>query len=375
MYYEIIKNDSVNNYYLFSDTELLNLKHNISQKKLKQFELDMQTLFEYPFVSVCDKNGYSPSIDKHDYVSLGSYWWVNPDTIDGLPYIRRDGEVNPEGNNYDKQKFKRLAYLVYHAGLLYFLTEDKKYYELLKKHCYFFFIDKNTKMNPHLNYGQFIPGVISGRAEGIIDYSANFAYALHILTKLANFNLIDSSFLEGMIIWHTSFKEWLLTSDIGKDEQNKENNHGIFYDFALLIINLFIHDTHDLQKNVELFVENRILKQIAMDGSLPQEIVRTRSKNYSFMALKGMMDYIKLAEAYDIFILVPEIKTCIDWIFHYEIFRKEKWPYQQITFFDESTYIYFMIEASNIYGSDYFVNELIQFDNILNKVPYYLFIN
>jgi len=34
---------------------------------------------------------------KHDFYSEGDYWWPNPSNPDG-PYIRRDGESNP--NNF-----------------------------------------------------------------------------------------------------------------------------------------------------------------------------------------------------------------------------------------------------------------------------------
>src|SRR5262245_11940190 len=50
---------------------------------------------EGPF-SVMDKQMLPPSGDKHDYMSMGTYWWPNPNTANGLPYIRRDGERNPE---------------------------------------------------------------------------------------------------------------------------------------------------------------------------------------------------------------------------------------------------------------------------------------
>src|SRR5436305_1433954 len=29
-----------------------------------------------------------PGVDPHDYVSLATYFWPNPDTKDGLPYVR-----------------------------------------------------------------------------------------------------------------------------------------------------------------------------------------------------------------------------------------------------------------------------------------------
>src|SRR5213075_454482 len=46
--------------------------------------------------SVMDKDRTTPSGDKHDYMSQAPYFWPNPDTADHLPYIRKDGERNPE---------------------------------------------------------------------------------------------------------------------------------------------------------------------------------------------------------------------------------------------------------------------------------------
>src|SRR4051812_32496976 len=31
----------------------------------------------------------------NDFYSNGDYWWPNPDTTNGLPYVKRDGETNP----------------------------------------------------------------------------------------------------------------------------------------------------------------------------------------------------------------------------------------------------------------------------------------
>ena len=53
-------------------------------------------ILAYKPVSVMDKVDMPPSGNKHDYVSLAPYWWPNPNTPNGLPYIRKDGEINPE---------------------------------------------------------------------------------------------------------------------------------------------------------------------------------------------------------------------------------------------------------------------------------------
>src|SRR5215831_271046 len=50
-----------------------------------------------PF-SIVDKAVTPPSGDKHDYMSQAPYFWPDPNKPNGLPYIRRDGERNPEIN-------------------------------------------------------------------------------------------------------------------------------------------------------------------------------------------------------------------------------------------------------------------------------------
>jgi len=49
--------------------------------------------------SVTKKSQTPPSGSKNDYMSQGPYWWPDPSKPNGLPYIRRDGERNPEINN------------------------------------------------------------------------------------------------------------------------------------------------------------------------------------------------------------------------------------------------------------------------------------
>lgn len=47
-------------------------------------------------LTVVDKKIAVPGNDKHDYMSLARYFWPNESRPDGLPYIRKDGQVNPE---------------------------------------------------------------------------------------------------------------------------------------------------------------------------------------------------------------------------------------------------------------------------------------
>src|SRR5271154_1597065 len=54
-----------------------------------------KAMHEGPF-SVMQKTVVPPSGDKHDYMSQAPYFWADPTKPNGLPYIRRDGEHNPE---------------------------------------------------------------------------------------------------------------------------------------------------------------------------------------------------------------------------------------------------------------------------------------
>ena len=47
----------------------------------------------------------------HDFYSEGDYWWPNPEAPDG-PYIRRDGETNPENFTAHRQAMIRMSQLV-----------------------------------------------------------------------------------------------------------------------------------------------------------------------------------------------------------------------------------------------------------------------
>src|SRR5947208_15750997 len=77
-----------------------------------------------------DKQRTPPSGDKHDYVSMGPYWWPDTTKPGGLPYIRRDGERNPElANRYAAPRFAALAGAVTTLGLAYYFTDDEQYAE------------------------------------------------------------------------------------------------------------------------------------------------------------------------------------------------------------------------------------------------------
>ncbi|GHV36985.1 hypothetical protein AGMMS49546_03490 [Spirochaetia bacterium] len=372
-YYEMIRDDTVNHYVLFTEDEIAGLKKRVGVEKIKSFQNDMDDLFNAPLESVVTKERRAPGSNVHDYVSLATYWWPDKNNKDG-PYIRRDGYINPEGTLYDKDKLKRLAYLVYHGSLLYFLTGEDRYLDLVKRHLCNWFINEETRMNPHLEYGQFIPGLANGRSEGIIDYGASFTYALNMIHLLHRIGALEADLLEGLLSWHRSFRTWLLESEIGKKEGSAKNNHGTFYDVALCSIEQFLGMPEEIRMRKDFFITERIEKQIAADFSLPLELARTRTITYSFMGLKGLLEEAKFLsyQGIDVF---PRLKGAVNWLYENAIVHRETWPGPQLTRVDDGIYLVFRELVCGIYGSDYAdIGDYVDPGKIYNRVLAYLFL-
>ncbi|MEY3576923.1 MAG: hypothetical protein RL394_506, partial [Bacteroidota bacterium] len=122
-------------------------------KAFDQLMLDAEKALKFKPVSVMNKTDLPPSGDKHDYMSIAPYWWPNPNKANGVPYVRRDGEINPEVKNFpDKVVLPALSASIYHLALAYSFTGKDTYAEHAIKLIRVWFLDEATRMNPNLNY-------------------------------------------------------------------------------------------------------------------------------------------------------------------------------------------------------------------------------
>ena len=296
-------------------------------------------------VSVMDKDIVPPSGDKHDYMSVGPYWWPDPKKPDGLPYIRRDGETNPDRHKYDNA---RMAPMCGHAITLalvaYVFDDSDMYAQHAAKLLRTWFLDPATRMNPHLEFGQAIPGVCDGRGIGIIDTAGTFtrlADALLLLEKTDAWTSVDA---EGMRTWMRQYLTWLLESKKGQDEAATSNNHATYFDMQAIALALYT-DQPDIASAIARAVpEKRIRTQIEPDGAQPHELARTQSRGYSMMNTMGFVNLAMLSKNADINLWAfqtPDgrsIHKAIAWFIPY--IRSEKtWTWQQLSAFKNASYM------------------------------------
>lgn len=304
--------------------------------------------------SVTYKNKTPASGDKHDYMSVGPYWWPDSSKADGLPYIRKDGQVNPERYSIrDAEYHNALCKDVYILGLASFFTDDAKYATHAMGLLKVWFLDPATRMNPNLNFGQAIPGRTDGRGIGIID-THNLAKLLDGIQLLKAAGVLKPEEYAGIQSWYKEFLQWMRTSPIGLDEADEHNNHGTWYDVQTVAMALFTEQPALAKKMLTAQSEKRIESQLKEDGSQPHELARTLSWNYSQMNLKGFFELALLAENVNIDLWNFEspgkksLKKAFAWMLPYAEGTKT-WEHKQIKPINNKGYLELAVMAQKKY--------------------------
>lgn len=318
-------------------------------------------------ITVMDKPLTPQSGDKHDYMSMGRYWWPNPNTADGLPYIRKDGVSNPEIEKLDRIPLSQMTRGIKLLSLAFAITGDEKYLYKAADNLEIWFLDKKTRMNPNLNYGQTIPGHNNGlgRGEGLID-TYNFVEMLDGVELLLASKKFPKKIETGLKEWFSKFLEWMLTSPIGIEEYEANNNHGTAFDVQVARFALFADKTDIARKHVTYFAKLRIFTQIEPNGAQPLELARTTAFGYSVFNLTHMLDMCNIANSIGLDVInavSPDgrsIQKAVEFLLPFAGKNVEDFPYQQIHDWDKVQQDF----ALQLYRLD-------KIKNMANFQPYY----
>jgi PelA/Pel-15E family pectate lyase len=262
---------------------------------LRQLLHEADSTLTLPPFTVTAKTRVPPSGDKRDYMSFGPYWWPDSTKPNGLPYIRRDGEVNWElRRESDALRLYAFTDAVETLALAHYLTGEAKYAERATTLIRTWFFDPQTRMNPHLRYAQAIPGVSEGRGIGIIDTRGlgRITDATALLAASPAWTAQDEAALRQ---WMREYLDWLIQSEHGRDEADEPNNHGTWYDVQIASLALYLADTATARATLAESVPRRLNAQIDTSGRQPLELARTRSLHYSVENLDAMTQLAELA--------------------------------------------------------------------------------
>lgn len=299
--------------------------------------------------SVVDKKSLPPSGCKQDYWHPHPYWWPNPESPDGLPYIRRDGQRAPgtrlyesESERYDRTRLQRLFDDGFVLSLACYFSGDDRYGRKAAESLSRFFLQPDTAMNPHLRFAQIRPGIdkFDGPSTGIIEFKDVYFYldAVRLLWKLGH---ISDKQIDAFKSWLRKYLKWLKESKQGTEECRRSNNHGTYYDLQVAAIASFLGCRKDVL-DVLTRAADRIGKQITSKGAQPEELRRTVSKHYCCFNLQAWINLSLLARKYDVNLMSQKgqsggaISTAIQWL-NEQI--QGDWNYQQISEFDEQRVI------------------------------------
>ncbi len=286
--------------------------------------------------SVTHKAATPPSGDRHDYRSVGPYWWPDPGKPDGLPYIRRDGEVNPERDKVgDSQRLRAMIDHVTTLATAWHYTADRRYADRAALLLRTWYLEPATRMNPNMTYAQAIPGRCEGRGIGIVD-AARMIYVVEAVGLLHDAPGWSDGDADRLRAWFASLLDWLLTSDHGRDEARTRNNHATQYDAQVAAYALFV-GRRDLARRVLGAVgERRIATQIEPDGRQPRELARTKSWDYSCHNLRNLCHLALLGRHVGVDLWAwrsddkRSIRRALDWLLPWAAGRR-KWTHKQIS--------------------------------------------
>ncbi len=275
----------------------------------------------------------------HDFFSEGDYWWPNPDDPDG-PYIRRDGETNPDNFVAHRHAMVRFSQIVGNLTSAWLLTGDPGYAEAVATHVRAWFIDPETRMNPHLLYAQAIHGVTPGRGIGIID-TIHLIEVAQSLIRLEEAGALPQDVLQGARDWFSSYLDWLTTHPNGVQEMKAKNNHGTCWALQAAAFARFTGNDEVISLCQDRFKTVFLPAQMAGDGSFPLELQRTKPYGYSLFnldAMAGICQILSTPEDNLWDYTTPDgrnMRKGMDFMLPY-IQDKSSWPYaHDVMFWDE----------------------------------------
>lgn len=304
---------------------------------------DAEAMLDSVPVAVTQKDRIPASGDIHDYLSQARYAWPDPSKADGLPYIWHDGVTNPEIKKLDRLRLATMHQRVVKLTLAWYLSGDERYAQKAAEQLRAWFLDKDTRMNPNLDYAQTVPGQNEGRGRsiGLID-GYSFVEVLEAAQLLEGSKAWTTKDAKRLKAWMGKLVDWFTIAPNALEEAQAENNHGVAYDVQLAAYALYAGRPELAREVLKAVPERRIYTQIEPNGRQPKELERTLGFHYSQYNLGFFTDLMLMAHNLGLDIDKAQSEDgrsyygAMKFLSTYLGCDASEWPWQQIHSMDEA---------------------------------------
>jgi hypothetical protein len=323
-------------------------------------KLAQQYLKELP-ITVSAASSERSAGGLNDFYSEGDYWWPDPENPDG-PYIQKDGQSNPDNFSDHRHAMVRLSEHVAVLTSAWLLTGESVYAGKVAHHLEAWFVNPETKMNPHMLYAQAIWGRHTGRGIGLID-----AYHLVEVARSAQILINNRMIPDGQAMqikaWFSAFQEWMTTHQYGIDEMNAKNNHGTTWVATAAACASLTGNRELLDFCSERFKTVLLPSQMAEDGSFPLELRRTKPYGYALFNMDAFAIVAQILSTPEDNLWAFEtpdgksLRKGMEFIYPY-IADKNSWPYEKDIFIWEEWPVRqpCLLFAGMAYGMDEYID-------------------
>ncbi|MCL4482968.1 MAG: alginate lyase family protein [Bacteroidetes bacterium] len=225
------------------------------------------------------------------------------------------------------------------------LTGKAEYSAKALEHLNAWFVDTTTLMNPNMLYAQAIWGRFTGRGIGLID-----AYHLVEVTQSAKILIDKGAIANDQAIkikaWFSQFLTWMTTHPYGITEMNATNNHGTCWVATASAMATLVGDENVRKMCTDRFKNVLLPAQMALDGSFPQELKRTKPFGYSLFNMDAFCNVARILSSStdNLFeyttsdgkslkkgmeFIYPFIADKTTWPFAKDIYIWDEWPVRQ----------------------------------------------
>ncbi|GAN10456.1 conserved hypothetical protein [Mucor ambiguus] len=247
-----------------------------------------------PFSVTFDKKQphMAPTGDARDFLSYAPYWWPENPQDPNTRYIHI-------GNVKDQVQLESVAENLQFLCLGYYFFNNENFAIYAVALLDTFFVNEKTRMNPNLNYAQFVRGSQNhspwGRGEGVI--------TSRVLSRIVNLLPLLEAFhgyyaLKQYIhSWFGSYLTWLQTSPVALEAAAARNNIHTWYIVQLASIEQFLNPVSPQVSTVLFrFFNESLPKQMdPKTGNQPYESKRTKPLHYLAFNLQAIVILAELA--------------------------------------------------------------------------------